>query len=186
VPSDEPRETHQQGGFRVDMSWSVQKPCINPYAIHIASNGMVDGWFLKMPTNAPELRHRAADSEKITINLGYVDLGHVDLMVKDGFYSNRTDFIRTAIRNQLDRHADVVRQSVSRKALELGLRHYSRADLEAARTRGELLHINVLGLASIAHDVTAELARASIASVTVLGALQASSEVKAALADRTH
>ena len=141
---------------------------------------------LSMPTNAPELRHRPADSEKITINLGYVDLGHVDLMVRDGFYSNRTDFIRTAIRNQLDRHADVVRQSVSRKALELGLRHYSRADLEAARTRGELLHINVLGLASIAHDVTAELARASIASVTVLGALQASSEVKAALADRTH
>src|ERR1700745_2167893 len=139
-----------------------------------------------MPTNAPELRHRPADSEKITINLGYVDLGHVDLMVKDGFYSNRTDFIRTAIRNQLDRHADVVRQSVSRKALELGLRHYSRPDLEAARTRGELLHINVLGLASIAHDVTAELARASIASVTVLGALQASSEVKAALADRPH
>jgi len=139
-----------------------------------------------MPTNAPELRHRPADSEKITINLGYVDLGHVDLMVKDGFYSNRTDFIRTAIRNQLDRHADVVRQSVSRKALELGLRHYSRADLEAALTRGDLLHINVLGLASIAHDVTAELARASIASVTVLGALQASSEVKAALADNAQ
>jgi Arc/MetJ-type ribon-helix-helix transcriptional regulator len=141
---------------------------------------------LTMPNNDPELRHRPADSEKITINLGYVDLGQVDLMVADGFYSNRTDFIRTAIRNQLDRHADVVRQSVGRKALELGLRHYSRADLEAARARGELLHINVLGLAGIAHDVTAELARASIASVTVLGALQASAEVKAALADRTH
>jgi Arc/MetJ-type ribon-helix-helix transcriptional regulator len=140
----------------------------------------------KMPTNISELRHRSPDSEKITINLGFVDLGQIDLMVKDGFYSNRTDFIRTAIRNQLDRHADVVRQSVGRKALELGLRSYSRAELEAARKSGELLHINVLGLASIAHDVTAELARASIASVTVLGALQASAEVKAALADRTH
>ena len=124
--------------------------------------------------------------KKITINLGYVDLGQVDLMVKDGFYSNRTDFIRTAIRNQLDRHADVVRQSVGRQALELGLRHYGRTELEAARTSGELLHINVLGLAIIANDVTAELARASIASVTVLGALQASAEVKTALADRTH
>jgi Arc/MetJ-type ribon-helix-helix transcriptional regulator len=141
---------------------------------------------LTVPTNVSELRPRSADSEKITINLGYVDLGQIDLMVKDGFYSNRTDFIRTAIRNQLERHADVVRQSVGRKALELGLRHYSRAELEAARTSGDLLHINVLGLASIAHDVTAELARASIASVTVLGALQASPEVKAALADRTH
>lgn len=133
-----------------------------------------------------ELRPRLPDSEKITINLGFVDLGHVDLMVRDGFYANRTDFIRTAIRNQLDRHVDVLRQSVTRKTLELGLCHYSRHDLEAARDRGERLHINVLGLASIAQDVTAELARDVIASVTVLGALQASATVKAALADRTH
>jgi Arc/MetJ-type ribon-helix-helix transcriptional regulator len=133
-----------------------------------------------------ELRPKTADSEKITINLGYVDLGHIDLMVQDGFYSNRTDFIRTAIRNQLERHADVVRQSVARKTLDLGLRHYSRADLEAAQNSGAMLHIKVLGLASVAQDVTAELARASIASVTVLGALHASAEVKAALADRTH
>ncbi len=132
-----------------------------------------------------ELRPKPADSEKITINLGYVDLGHVDLMVQEGFYSNRTDFIRTAIRNQLDRHADVLRQSVARKTLDLGLRHYSRADLEAARARGERLHINVLGLASIAGDVTPELARAAIASISVLGALHASAEIKAALADRT-
>src|ERR1700757_721854 len=115
--------------------------------------------------NARELRHRPADSEKITINLGYVDLGHVDLMVKDGFYSNRTDFIRTAIRNQLDRHADVVKQSVARQSLELGLRHYSREDLEAVRAAGQTLHIHVLGLASIAKDVSPELARATIASV---------------------
>ena len=132
-----------------------------------------------------ELRPRMADSEKITINVGYVDLGHMDLMVQDGFYSNRTDFIRTAIRNQLDRHGDVVRQSVARKALDLGLRSYTRADLEAARASGTMLHINVLGLATIALDVTPELARAVIASVKVLGALHASPAVKAALADRT-
>ena len=139
-----------------------------------------------MADNVHELRPKTADSEKITINLGFVDLGHVDLMVRDGFYSNRTDFIRTAIRNQLERHADVVRQSVARKTLDLGLRHYSREDLEAARAAGTMLAINVLGLASIARDVTPELARASIASVTVLGALHASAEVKAALADRMH
>ncbi|MEA2777693.1 MAG: hypothetical protein QOF90_3099 [Acetobacteraceae bacterium] len=132
------------------------------------------------------LRPKPADSEKITINLGFVDLGHVDLMVRDGFYANRTDFIRTAIRNLLDRHADVLRQSVVRKTLDLGLSHYSHHDLETARQRGEMLQINVLGLASIAQDVTAELARAAIASVTVLGALHASPEVRAALADRTH
>jgi Arc/MetJ-type ribon-helix-helix transcriptional regulator len=131
-----------------------------------------------------ELRSKAGDSEKITINLGYVDLGHIDLMVHEGFYSNRTDFIRTAIRNQLERHADVVKQSVSRKSLDLGLRHYSREDLEAARAAGQWLDIHVLGLASIAQDVTAELARATIASVVVLGALHASPAVKAALADR--
>ena len=129
---------------------------------------------------------RTLDSEKITINLGFVDLGHIDLMVRDGFYSNRTDFIRTAIRNQLERHADVVRQSVARNTLALGLCRYSRSDLEAARDRGELLHINVLGLATIDPDVTPDLARQVIASIKVLGALHASSAVKAALADRTH
>jgi Arc/MetJ-type ribon-helix-helix transcriptional regulator len=139
-----------------------------------------------MANNVQELRPKSADSEKITINLGYVDLGQVDLMVREGFYSNRTDFIRTAIRNQLERHADVVKQSTARKSLDLGLRNYSREDLETVRGAGEMLHINVLGLATIAHDVTPELARATIASVSVLGALHASPAVKAALADRTR
>ena len=131
-----------------------------------------------------QLRPRPSDSEKITINLGFVDLGHIDLMVQEGFYSNRTDFIRTAIRNQLERHAEVVKQFTVRKSLDLGLRNYSRQDLEAARRAGEMLHIHVLGLASIALDVTPELARATIGSVVVLGALHASLAVKAALADR--
>ncbi|MBF0333253.1 MAG: CopG family transcriptional regulator [Alphaproteobacteria bacterium] len=134
--------------------------------------------------NVRELRPKTADSEKITINLGYVDLGHVDLMVQEGFYSNRTDFIRTAIRNQIDRHADVVRHAVARKSVDLGLRHYRREDLEAAREAGRMLNIRVLGLATIARDVGPELARATIASIEVLGALHASAEVRAALADR--
>src|SRR6266478_2725424 len=133
-----------------------------------------------MISKVRELLPKGGDSEKITINLGYVDLGHIDLMVQDGFYSNRTDFIRTAIRNQLDRHADVVKQSVARKSFDLGLRRYSREDLEAVRAAGETLHVNVLGLVSIATDVTPELARATIGSVVVLGALHASPAVKAA------
>ena len=137
-----------------------------------------------MAGNVHELRPKTGDSEKITINLGYVDLGHIDLMVQEGFYSNRTDFIRTAIRNQLERHADAVRRSVAHKSLDLGLRHYSRDDLEAARAAGQMLHIHVLGLASIADDVTPELARATIGSIVVLGALRASPALKAALADR--
>jgi Arc/MetJ-type ribon-helix-helix transcriptional regulator len=137
-----------------------------------------------MAGNVHELRSKTPDSEKITINLGYVDLGQVDLMVREGFYSNRTDFIRTAIRNQIERHADVVRQSVARKSVDLGLRHYGREDLEAAQAAGRMLDIRVLGLASIGKDVTPELARATIASIVVLGALHASPAVKAALADR--
>lgn len=134
-----------------------------------------------------ELRPKpGADTEKITINLGYVDLGHIDLLVQDGFYSNRTDFIRTAIRNQIERHAEATKQSVARKSLDLGLQHFSRADLEAVRAAGQRLDIRVLGLASIAADVTPELAQATIASISVLGALQASAAVKAALADRTR
>ena len=124
------------------------------------------------------------ETEKITINLGFVDLGQIDLLVSEGFYSNRSDLIRTAIRQQLQQHGEALRQVVSRKTLTLGLQTFSRADLEALRATGEQLDLRVLGLASIAADVTPELARATIASLVVLGALQASPEVKAALADR--
>ena len=130
------------------------------------------------------LRDKAGDSEKITINVGFVDLGHIDLLVREGFYSNRTDFIRTAIRNQLASHADAVKQSIVRHTLELGLRRFGRQELEAARAKGETLHVQVLGLATIDDDVTPELALATIESITVLGALHASKEVKAALSDR--
>jgi Arc/MetJ-type ribon-helix-helix transcriptional regulator len=139
-----------------------------------------------MAAKVHELRPNPPDSEKITINLGYVDLGHIDLLVQENFYSNRTDFIRTAIRNQLDRHSDVVKQSVIRQQLDLGLRRYTRKDLEATRAAGEVLHIQVLGLAVIASDVSPELARETIASIHVLGALQADPEVKEALRDRIH
>ena len=126
----------------------------------------------------------AADSEKITINLGYVDLGQIDLLVDEGFYSNRSDFIRTAIRNRLDRHTDAMKELVARRQLNLGLRRYERVELEAVRASGERIHIQVLGLAVIAPDVSVELARATIASIEVLGALQASPEIKTALSDR--
>ena len=131
-----------------------------------------------------QLPEKGGDSEKITINLGYVDLGRIDLLVQEGFYSNRSDFIRTAIRNQLGTHAEAVAKSVVRRTLELGLRDIGRAELEAARSAGEKLDIRVLGLARIAPDVTPELALATIESLTVLGALQASAEVKSALAHR--
>jgi len=134
------------------------------------------------PADAPKLR--VPDNEKVTVNLGYVDLGHIDLLVAEGFYSNRTDFIRTAIRNQLAAQQEAVRQVVTRKALVLGLQRFGRAELEAVRRAGEALDIRVLGLAVIEADVSADLASATIASLTVLGALQASAEVKSALRGR--
>ena len=124
------------------------------------------------------------DLEKITINMGPVDLGQIDLLVREGFYQNRTDFIRTAIRNQLNTHAEVVRQTVVRKELVLGLQHYTRSDLEAVLAAGETLEIKVLGLASIADDVSPELALKTIETMEVLGAFRASPAVKAALAGR--
>lgn len=134
----------------------------------------------------PDSRTKVGETEKITINLGPIDLGQIDLLVQEGFYSNRTDLIRTAIRNQLQSHGDVIRQTVARKSLVLGLQHYSRADLDAVRAAGQKLQIQVLGLASIGADVTPELALATIDSVIVLGALHASPAVKAALAGRIH
>ena len=125
-----------------------------------------------------------SELEKITINMAPVDLGQLDLLVREGFYQNRTDFIRTAIRNQLSSHAESVHSTVARKELVLGLQHYTRRDLEAAREAGETLQIRVLGLASISDDVPPELALATIDSVEVLGAFRASRAVKAALANR--
>jgi Arc/MetJ-type ribon-helix-helix transcriptional regulator len=123
-------------------------------------------------------------TEKITINLGLVDLGQIDLLVQEGFYTNRTDFVRTAIRNQIATHADVVKRMVARKTLVLGMQHYTRSDLEAVRAAGERLQISVLGLVSIAEDVSPELALATIDSIEVLGAFRASGPVKAVLAGR--
>jgi Arc/MetJ-type ribon-helix-helix transcriptional regulator len=126
----------------------------------------------------------AEKTEKITINLGYVDLGQIDLLVREGFYANRTDFIRTAVRNQLAAAATAVNQTVARRTLVLGTALYTRRELEEARAAGRMVRIRVLGLATITDDVTPELALATIESVEVLGALRASRAVKAALAPR--
>ena len=131
-------------------------------------------------------KQRAGETEKMTVNVGVVDLGHVDLLVQEGFYSNRSDLIRTALRNQLALHADAVKQTVARRTLTVGLQHYSREDLERVVAAGQRLQVQVVGLARIADDVTPDLARAAIESVTVLGAFQASPAVRRALSDRIH
>ena len=139
---------------------------------------------MKPTSSAIELRPKAGETEKMTINVGVVDLGQVDLLVQEGFYSNRSDLVRTALRNQLALHADTVKQTVARRTLVLGLQHFNRADLERAVAAGERIQVQVVGLARIADDVTPELARAAIESVTVLGAFQASPAVRKALSDR--
>lgn len=136
------------------------------------------------PKALPEPRARGGETEKLTLNLGVVDLGQIDLLVEEGFYSNRTDLIRTAIRNQLATHSEQVRQTVARRTLVLGLQHFTRADLEAAKAGRQMLQIQVLGLARIDDDVSPELARATIQSVQVLGVFHASPAVRRALADR--
>ena len=136
-----------------------------------------------MPALRPAASVKPVD-EKITVNVGVVDLGQIDLLVQEGFYANRTDLIRTAIRNQIAAHADAVRQVVKRRTLVLGLQHLAAADLEAVKARGETLDVRVLGLLTIAADVTPELARQTLQSVVVLGSLHATPAVKAALAER--
>lgn len=123
-------------------------------------------------------------SEKITINIGPVDLGQIDLLVEEGFYSNRTDFIRTAIRRQLETRSETVKDTVVRRSLILGSQHLSRQDLEALRTAGQTIELRVLGLATIADDVSPQLALDTVSSVKVLGAFRAPRAVRAALATR--
>ena len=133
-----------------------------------------------------EPKSRVGETEKMTINLGVVDLGQIDLLVQEGFYSNRSDLVRTAVRNQIAIHSDTLKQTVARRALTLGLQHWSRTELERLKTAGEQVHIQVVGLARIADDVTPALARATVASVSVLGAFHAPAAVRRALADRIH
>lgn len=139
---------------------------------------------MRSKSSAVEPRPRTGETEKMTVNVGVVDLGQVDLLVQEGFYSNRSDLIRTALRNQLALHADAVKQTVARRAITVGLQHINRADLETVVAAGQRLQVQVVGLARIADDVTPELARAAIESVSVLGAFQASPAVRQALADR--
>ena len=135
-------------------------------------------------TNVRQLRDKQPENEKITINLGFVDLGRIDLLVQEGFYSNRSDLIRTSIRNQIESHGEVVSKSLERHPMELGLRDYSLADLEALRDAGEVLHVKVVGLVRFDPDITPGLAVQTIGSITVLGALQVSADVRTALGDR--
>ena len=125
-----------------------------------------------------------ADMEKITINMSVVDLGHVDLLVNEGFYSNRTDFIRTAIRNQLATHAEAVNQTLRRKTLVVGVVVYNKAELEQVQASGEQIDLKVVGLLHLSDDITPELARATIASVQVFGIFRANDAVKKSLAER--
>lgn len=137
-----------------------------------------------MQARSLDPRQRVGETEKMTVNVGVVDLGHVDLLVQEGFYSNRSDLVRTALRNQLALHADTVKQTVVRRTLTVGLQHFARVDLERVVAMGQRIQIQVVGLARIADDVTPELARAAIEAVTVLGAFQATAAVRQALADR--
>jgi Arc/MetJ-type ribon-helix-helix transcriptional regulator len=136
--------------------------------------------------NIVNIKQKLPETEKVTVNLGLVDLAQMDLLIEEGFYTNRTDFVRTAIRNQLERHGEDIRQTVVRKRFVVGLQRYTKAELERSVAAGERLEIHVLGLASIDDDVAPELANAAIASLWVLGAFVASNAVKAVLADRIH
>ena len=158
----------------------IQGLAIAECIIHLTSRWMTRVFKMPKPSNAA----KTPESEKITVNLGFVDLGKIDLLVREGFYSNRSDFIRTAIRNQIQQHAETVRQVVTRTSVQLGIRHITKNELTEVLAAGQMMEIRVLGLAVIAPDVGPELARTTIAALNVLGALQASDAVKAVLADR--
>lgn len=125
-----------------------------------------------------------ADIEKLSFNISVVDLGQIDLLVEQGFYSSRTDFLRAAIRSQIGAHADTIKQTITRKSGVLGVTHYSKASLDRRRYAAETLDITAVGMLVIGDDVTPELARATIASIAVYGVFRASPAVKEALADR--
>ncbi len=126
------------------------------------------------------------ETEKITINVGMLDLGRIDLLVQEGFYTSRTDFIRTAIRNQLEKQSGTVDQVASRREMVIGTTMYSRKDLEALKAKKQHLNIKVIGLFILSPDISPELALATIESVTLHGGFKAPEDVKKALSDRVR
>lgn len=125
-----------------------------------------------------------ADTEKVTINMSVVDLGQVDLLVSEGFYSSRTDFIRTSIRNLLNTHTEKVRELITKRSFTVGVVSFNRVDLEDIRAKGVRLEIRALGLLILADDISPDLALATISSIEVLGVFRASDPVRKALGSR--
>jgi Arc/MetJ-type ribon-helix-helix transcriptional regulator len=124
------------------------------------------------------------DTEKITINMSVVDLGKIDLLVDQGHFSSRSDLIRTAIREKLAEYDDVLKEEVSRRDIGVGVNLITRKDLERVRNAGIRREYIVVGLLTMAKDIPPELASETIETIRVYGVLQASEEVKKALADR--
>lgn len=127
-----------------------------------------------------------SDTEKITVNIGLVDLGRIDLLVQEGFYSSRADFIRTAIRNQLDRQKSTVDSITTRKSMVIGTLSLTRSELEKKLKEKEMVNVKVIGLFILTDDITPKLALDTIESVTVRGVFKAPEDVKEALKDRFH
>ena len=125
-----------------------------------------------------------SETEKITINMSVVDLGKIDLLVQEGLYSNRTDLIRTAIRNQILTHEFELQQSVQRNSFGIGVINYNRKDLEGAKAEGKSLKITIIGLLHLSNDISPELAAETIESIRVMGVFRAPEALKQALADR--
>lgn len=120
-----------------------------------------------------------AETEKITINIDVVDLGKIDLLVDQGFYSNRTDLIKTSIRNELLKHEETVKQIVTEKSYNIGVTKFSKDYLEQLASNHKVLDVKVMGLLIIEEDVTPQLVQKTIQTLKVMGAFKAKNEIKA-------
>jgi Arc/MetJ-type ribon-helix-helix transcriptional regulator len=128
---------------------------------------------------------RIETTEKITININTIDLGHIDLLVNEGYYATRTEFIKTAVKKQLDRHEEDTKKLIEQKAkhgdyeLSIGVGGFTKSELERIIQKKEAkIKMIFIGLFITPKDVTLELLEQAVESIKVYGVCRCSQEIK--------
>lgn len=120
-------------------------------------------------------------TEKITINVNTSDLGKIDLLIHEGYYSNRTDFIKSAIKSQVNKHDDEINMILSSKKKKdwfVGVYVLTEDELQALKRYGRKKAIRGMGLLIVDKDVSLDLMKTSISAIETYGVCRCSSEIK--------
>lgn len=104
-------------------------------------------------------------SEKVSVNINEEALSKIDLLVEDGFYSNRSDFINRAVDTLLDRENRTVdklleihsKEKINSRQWFVGVQTMGSQYLEKVKEQGVRLRIKGCGVLYFEKDAAQEL-----------------------------